>query len=214
MGLYHEVLQPRTAQAKPPVLIMLHGYGSNEKDLFGMASMLNSRFLIISARAPIDLPWGGYAWYNIEFDQRGILNNRLEEAQESLAKVNSFIEKAVEEYGGDPSQIWLMGFSQGCILSYALTLNAPDRYRGALALSGYLWEDLLESDQHSHEHLRYFISHGNEDEVIPIVLARNTIEKLKSMEIDHQYKEYNIGHGIDQECFNDMMAWLDQQGLL
>ena len=67
-SLEHIVRQPKTPQSEPPLLIMLHGYGSNEEDLFSFAQELPDELLIVSARAPLSLGFGSYAWYTIHFD--------------------------------------------------------------------------------------------------------------------------------------------------
>ena len=67
-SLEYFIRQPKTTQTNPPLLIMLHGYGSNEEDLFSFAQELPDELLIISARAPLSLGFGSYAWYTIHFD--------------------------------------------------------------------------------------------------------------------------------------------------
>jgi len=82
LSLVHLVRQPLVKSAFPPLLLLLHGVGSNEYDLFGLAPYLDKRFLIISVRAPYTLGPDSFAWFEINFTPRGIIIqlNRLRQA--------------------------------------------------------------------------------------------------------------------------------------
>lgn len=215
--LVHEVLEPNQKSDKPPLLLMLHGYGSNEQDLFSMAPNLNNKALIVSLRAPISLPWGGFAWYEIDFTQlgRGKMSN-LEQARSSLELLQQEIPRIHERYGTDPDKTWLMGFSQGCILSYALSLNQPGHFSKVLALSGYILKELVPEKYAVDElkNLDFFVSHGTQDDVLPIEWARSSAGVLEKLKIAHQYREYPMGHGVNPACFDDMKKWMKERGML
>ena len=68
MSLHYIVREPKQATENPPLLILLHGYGSNEQDLFSFAEELPDNLLIVSAQAPHSMEFGAYAWYAINFD--------------------------------------------------------------------------------------------------------------------------------------------------
>lgn len=215
--LVHEVLEPNQKSDKPPLLLMLHGFGSNEQDLFSMAPMLNNKALIVSLRAPISLPWGGFAWYEIDFNKlgKGKMSN-LEQARSSLDLLQKEISKIHERYGTDPAQTWLMGFSQGCILSYALSLNQPEYFSRVLALSGYILKELV-PEKYAVDELRkldFFVSHGVQDEVLPVEWARTSVSVLEKLRISHQFREYPMGHGVNPACFDDMKKWMKERGML
>lgn len=217
LKLVHEVIEPNEKSENPPLLIMLHGYGSNEKDLFSMAPMLNNKALVVSLRAPISLPWGGFAWYEIDFTQlgRGKMSN-LAQAQSSLELLQKEIPGLHEYYGTNPQKTWLMGFSQGCILSYALSLSQPVRFSKVLALSGYILKELV-PEKYAVEELRnldFFVSHGIQDEVLPVEWARSSVEMLEKLNISHQFREYPMGHGVNPACFEDMRKWMKERHML
>ncbi|MEJ7606278.1 MAG: hypothetical protein WKF37_08415 [Bryobacteraceae bacterium] len=70
--LQHLFRPASKASGRPaPLLLLLHGVGSNEQDLMGLAEKLDPRFFVISARAPITLQRGSYAWYKIQFTAAG-----------------------------------------------------------------------------------------------------------------------------------------------
>lgn len=214
--LTHEVLGPVQYSETPPLLIMLHGYGSNEQDLFSMASMLNKKFLVVSLRAPQQLPWGGFAWYDIDFDQLGGKMSNVEQAEVSLGKLETLYEELKQAYTFDTKQVYLMGFSQGAILSYALSLKHPEWFKGIMALSGYVLKDIVPTrfKPEAHQHLSYFITHGTQDEVIPVDWGKSATGVLEQLGIKHSYREYPMGHGINPDCFDDIKAYLREEEVL
>jgi len=212
-NLVYNVLEPTKEVKNPPLLILLHGYGSDENDLFSFADQLNNRFLVVSLRAPIRLPWGGFAWYNIDFTESASRFGNPDEALTSLNKINLFIDEIIAKYKVNPMQVSLLGFSQGAILSYALAMRNPTKFKSVLALSGYVFNEIMpyKIDPKQIETLEFFTSHGIQDEVIPIAWARNANSWLKQVGAKSEYHEYNMGHGINPECFRDMLAWIHKR---
>lgn len=157
--LHYLVREPKIQQENPPLLLLLHGYGSNEEDLFSFASELPDELLIISARAPYDMMFGGYAWYAITLDANDEKYSDLDEARASLTKIAAFIDEMKTKY--NPSKTFLLGFSQGAILSYALSFNYPNKVNHVIALSGYI-NDELQPNNISELDIStdYYISHG------------------------------------------------------
>ncbi len=166
---------------------------------------------MISAQAPRRLPWGGYAWYDINFTGGQERFGDPEQALESLKKVVELIKDVKAKY--QTGKTVLLVFSQGAIISYALSLRYPDLIDKVLALSGYIFQGIMPQnpDQAATSHLEYFVSHGTVDEVIPVEWARNADAWLTAHGLQHQYKEYYMGHGINPACFQDMMSWIDSR---
>lgn len=217
LSLVHKVLKAEKPDSeKPPMLLMLHGYGSHEEDLFSMAPMLNEKCTVVSVRAPISLAWGGFAWYEIDFDNLGDKMNNIPQAKESLEKISLFIKEAQAAYGTDPERQWLIGFSQGAILSYALSLQNPVPYSKVMALSGYVLKELVPEKykEGSLSHLDFFVSHGTMDEVLPVEWGRQGIKVLEQLKISHQYREYPMGHGVNPQCFDDLKMWMRERGMI
>jgi len=208
--LYHLIREPREKKENSPVLIMLHGYGSDANDLFSFASELPEELFIISAQAPYPLPPYGNAWYAINFDSvQGKFSDDFQ-AIESRNKIVRFIDEVVENYPVDPNNITLLGFSQGTILSYAVALSYPERVKNVVALSGYINTEILEKDYRSKDFskLSIYASHGTQDQVIPVSWARKNPEILKSLGIEHTYSEFPIGHGVAPQNLMEVKAWL------
>ena len=112
MNLTYLVREPKIKQEKNPLLLLLHGYGSNEEDLFSFARALPSELTIISIRGPISVQGMGYAWYDISFDSFGNKTYNQSQAIDSRDKIIECIDLCVETYNIDNKNISLMGFSQ------------------------------------------------------------------------------------------------------
>jgi phospholipase/carboxylesterase len=210
LSLDYLIREPKIKLDKNPLILLLHGYGSNEADLFSFASELPDECYVISARAPYDLQYGSYAWYAINFDADENKFSDLEQARESRNLIAGFIEELITNYPIDANNITLLGFSQGAILSYAIALSHPEKIKNVIALSGYANEDIMEPNYQNNNfsQLRIFQSHGTVDQVIPIDWARKTKPFLDKLDIASVYKEYPIGHGISPQIFNDFKNWL------
>jgi len=196
--------------ANAPLLIMCHGYGSDENDLFSFASELPEELFIISLRAPYPMQPYGNAWYAINFDAVQGKWSDNEQAKESVDAISQFIDYAVNTYPVNPNNVTLLGFSQGTILSCAVALNYPKKVKNIVALSGYLNKEILpETIENSKvSHLNFFCSHGSVDQVIPVDWARQTPGFLDALGINHVYKEYPVGHGVAPQNFYDFKDWL------
>jgi phospholipase/carboxylesterase len=210
LSLEYLIREPKIKQDKNPLLLLLHGYGSNEADLFSFASELPDEYYIISARAPYDLQYGSYAWYAINFDADQNKFSDHEQAKISRDVIAQFIDELIETYPIDTNDITLLGFSQGSILSYAVALSHPEKIKRVIALSGYVSEPILEENYMNNDfsNLSIFASHGTVDQVIPVEWARKTKPFLDNLGIRSIYKEYPVGHGVAPQNFYDFKNWL------
>ena len=204
------VKRPSTLKKDAPLMIMCHGYGSDENDLFSFAQELPEELFIISLRAPYGMQPYGNAWYAINFNAEKGKWSDNEQAKRSVEIIAKFIDYACQNYPVDPKNVTLLGFSQGTILSYAVALNYPDKVKNIVALSGYINEELLPNKIEEAEvsHLNFFCSHGSQDQVIPVEWARKTPDFLKALHINYSYKEYPVGHGVAPNNFKDFKEWL------
>ncbi|NQX81730.1 MAG: phospholipase [Flavobacteriaceae bacterium] len=211
LSLEYVVRKPKIDIKNPPLLIMIHGYGSNENDLFGFAGELNDDLLIISIRAPYTMAQGSYYWYTINFDANNGKFTDKDEAKESLGLINTFLNEVHDNFEFDKQNIFFLGFSQGAILSHAFSINNPTKIQHVLGLSGYLDNSLLDNPDKLDSKIDYFVSHGTVDQVLPVEAARDIPVFLKKHNLDCVYKEYPIGHGVNPSNFSDLSAWIDQR---
>ncbi|RZK09741.1 MAG: alpha/beta fold hydrolase [Flavobacterium sp.] len=211
LSLYHLVREPKVKLDKNPLLLLLHGYGSNEQDLFSFASELPEEYFVVSARAPYAMQYGSYAWYAINFDADENKFSDHEQAKTSRDLIAGFIDELIDNYPIDKHKITLIGFSQGTILSYAVGLSYPDKIQRIVALSGYLNEEIIKENfqENDFSNLKMFISHGTVDQVIPVDWAKKAPGILENLGIKTVYKEYPVGHGVAPQNFFDLKNWLE-----
>jgi phospholipase/carboxylesterase len=123
-----------------------------------------------------------------------------------------FIEDVKTGYPVDPDRVFLLGFSMGSIMSYAVALTKPALVRGIVAHSGYIPEHAsLQFSWTQLASLSVFVAHGLHDPIIPIQKARRTRELLLQTGADLTYKEYPIGHTISEESLSDLSQWLEKK---
>ncbi|MEE1898321.1 alpha/beta fold hydrolase [Flavobacterium rakeshii] len=211
-SLYYLIREPKVKQEKNPLILLLHGYGSNEEDLFSFAGQLPEEYYIISARAPHHIPPYGNAWYAINFDSDMNKFSDDNQAIESRELIVKFIDELIDQYPIDTQKVTLLGFSQGAILSYSIALTYPEKIDRVVALSGYLNMDIINKGFNTNDisKLRFFISHGVVDQVIPVDWARKAPEVLKDLKLDVEYHEYPVGHGVTPQNFYDLLSWINK----
>jgi phospholipase/carboxylesterase len=191
MSLEHLYRAPNEQSSK--ALFLIHGYGSSAQDLFQFASHLPSDLHIFSLQGPYSLTAEQFAWYAIHFDQDQNKFNDLDQARSSLEQIKSSIEELRSAY--QLTDLAVMGFSQGSILSLALALNHPNFFKAVVGLSGYLNKDL---------------SHGTEDALIPFSWALESVHFLKEQGLDVTWHEYPSGHTVSYDNFKDLVHFLRQ----
>jgi len=204
------IYRPSSLKENAPLLIMLHGYGSDENDLFSFANELPEELFIISFKAPYSLEPHGYAWYAINFDADQNKWNDNEQAKLSMETLVDCIDIACKIYPVNKNNISILGFSQGTILGMATALNHPKKIKNIIGLSGYINHDILPENikELDYSNLSFYCSHGIVDQVIPIDWARQTPVFLKSLNIEHIYSEFPVGHGVAPKNFYELRDWI------
>jgi len=212
LSLQH-IIRKSSLKENAPLLIMMHGYGSDENDLFSFSNELPEELFIISVRAPYPMQPYGNAWYAINFDAEKGKWNDNDQAAASRDLIAKFIDEAIATYPVDKNNVSLLGFSQGSILSYAVALTYPEKIKNIVALSGYVNHDILPENVQDQDYsaLDFYCSHGTVDQVIPIDWARQTPTFLKSLHIKHQYAEFPVGHGVAPQNFYEFKDWLSKR---
>lgn len=197
----------QAGEGQPPLLLLLHGFGSNERDLMSFASYIDPRFHIVAARGLLDLGFG-HAWYQLS---GGPGNLRPDPATRGRAVtlLSKFVRDLPARLGTDPQRTYLLGFSQGAILSLALGLTMPDEIAGIVLISGYLDLGMVPNlDRSRLTRLRVLQIHGVDDQVIPIAAARQAHSFLKDTPVQLTYREYPIGHSIHPAALELIRCWL------
>lgn len=202
--------QPGNGQPDQPLVILLHGYGSNEADLFSLKDDLPEGYTYLSVQAPMQMSQDGYQWFTPNREAReydglgGDVNN-------SEQLIVAFIKAAIAKYHTRADQVTLVGFSQGAIMSYQVALHDPQSIGAMAALSGKLLPPLrasLKADP-QYAKLRFFMGHGTADNVLPVASATQADENLRAIGIAPQIHLYpGLGHSISEAEVSDLRAWL------
>jgi len=210
MLLVHRVVAPRAPSERPPLLVLLHGIGTDEEDLLPLARFLDPRFLVVGARAPHEAEPMGYRWYAIDWAATPPRGDPVEmvASRDLLAR---FVEEATAAYGTDPSRLFLLGFSQGAVMSLALLLARPDLVRGVVAHSGRLAR--LPGPDPTPEALSradVLLLHGAQDEVIPAAQGHKAYQVLEPLLGGRvAYRAFDgLGHGISEVSLGEAARWL------
>lgn len=212
LSLTHLLREPRARDGRrPPLLLLLHGIGSNEADLFGLSTHLDERFLVVSARGPFAVGPGAYGWFNVEFTPRGIVADQAQ-LKTSLKRLLAFIDESVGAYGADERRVYLAGFSQGAVMSMALALKRPEKIAGVAAMSGSFPAQMLahRTVGQALAGMHVLITHGLHDAVLPVEQSRAMFERLRALPLELTYREYPIGHEVSVESLRDVSSWLSE----
>ncbi len=187
-------------------LLMLHGYGANEADLYMLAADLPGNLYPVALRAPLDTPFGGYAWFPLHVDNDGNIHARPEDVRLALNNLEKRVQTLLQQLNRDQAAI--LGFSQGGMMAYMLADRHPQKFPWVAALSTYLPNAYA---LQAHIKPRLFVSHGLYDDVIPVDKARESIDRLRGDGYDPHYKEYPTGHYLSEENIRDLARWFDAQ---
>jgi len=200
----------RPAAGDPEGLVILHhGRGADERDLLGLADVLDpsGRLHIVTPRGPLTVPgWPGFHWYTVP---RVGYPDR-ETFDEAYRKLAAFHEETWERTGIGPGETVLGGFSMGSVMSYALGL-AGDRPvpAGILAFSGFIPSvDGWEPDLDSRPSLPVFITHGRQDPIMDVEFARRADALLAGAGLPVTYLESDAAHHIDSAHIPAAKEWL------
>ena len=207
------IIEPSSENPPKQMIIFVHGYGADGNDLIGLANYFQSTLpeaIFLSPHAPeaCSMNPSGYQWFDLTSTDPAVLWSKILVAADHL---NEFIDSKLLEYNIAEENLALIGFSQGTILSYALGLNYPERFKKIIGFSGYIDEAMVftKINNLNYSNLNLYISHGTQDPVIPVDWARKSIKILKEKNINHNYKEFDSGHTISADNFYDFKNWLE-----
>jgi phospholipase/carboxylesterase len=211
LPFFHLIKKSCLIDVPSPLLIMAHGYGSNENDLFSFSRDLPDKLTIVSIRGDINIQNIGYAWYDINIEFNGNKTYDIEKAIESRDKVADCIEKCTEIYNTDKNNVTLLGFSQGSILVNAVALTYPEKVKNVIAFSGVVDPNIISLSSKSLKNLSFYISHGTLDQVLPYNLSKESLKFLEKNNLNFVFEDFPVGHGVSPENFKSMLSWLTKK---
>lgn len=195
-----------------PLIIMLHGYGSNADDLFSLANSFPANCHVVAFNGIHALASDSYAWFEFEVGADG--TRKIDQQQELASRVaiESWIPQLINETGADPQKVYLFGFSQGAIMSATLLTEKPELIKGIMALSGRILPVCKDLRKDSKEYLykKALVAHGYNDQVLPYSNGENLKNELTDTGVVVAFKTYyGMGHTISAEEMKDVVSWFE-----
>lgn len=213
LSIYHLIQFPRTyfpgnGLTQYPAILALHGHGGSERDLIGLAPDLPENLLWVSGRGPVDFGPDAYDWYPVT--QFGRPDPDL--LEQALGKIDQFIGELLENYPINPKKVFLMGFSQGSMISMSFLLTRPDRIAGVIAQSGYVpMQSNLAINLAGIKDKPVVMTHGFEDASMPLDWSQQSRDYLLNHGLDVEYHNFHMGHTITAESLAAVRKWLEKQ---
>ena len=190
------------------MFFLLHGRGSDERDLFPLFEMLDPgrRLIGITIRGPLYLPPGGAHWYVTK--ELGYPDQAT--FMQTLGELRRWMASLAEGYGFAWDRCLIGGFSQGAVMSYALGCEESHGMpMGLVCFSGFIPTAdgfTLRSDMSG---LPVAIGHGTLDNVINVEWSRDAAETLKKRGAEVIFKEYHLTHSIDPAYIEEVRIWME-----
>lgn len=196
---------PRDAEAGRPLLVLLHGYGADERDLFGLAPLLPAEFDVAAVRAPLTPPWPapGYSWFPIE----GLESRDPTHVTDAAKRLLEWLDVVAAD-----ATIGLLGFSQGGAIAIQALRLEPDRFAFAVNLSGYATPGDMPGDAAlAARRPPVFWGRGTRDDVIPEFLVAHTTEWLPAYAELSGRVYQGLTHSVSEQEVADVRAFLEKQ---
>jgi predicted esterase len=209
VNLYYDLRHGTTAPA--PLLIALHGYGANKRQMMREAQLLAPKTFAIASlqgfHQHIREPWqtGG----PLRFGFGWLTNFRSEEsvAVHHRALID-IIETLTREGVADPSRVFLLGFSQSCALNYRFAFTHPEKLRGVIGICGGIPGDWETSTTYRQAAVDVLHLAGTRDEFYSPERVQDYEKQLQTRALSVVFKSYDAGHEIIREMRPDVVQWL------
>lgn len=194
---------------KKKMLILLHGVGANEEGLLQVGEAIQPESVIVSLRAPLILGSSSFAWFHVQFTPNGPVHN-WPEADSSFVLLENEIKELSRAYQIPLSEISVMGFSQGSIMTMGLALKSQLQLSRYYCFSGRTLPEFAEFAQKNPEvpkGRKVFLTHGSYDEKLPVQLAHKSKQILENVKADLSFVEFPGGHQISENVLKEAATW-------
>ncbi len=209
--LRYEQAVPRDVEEGAPLVVLLHGRGTDRHDLLALAPQVAPDAVVVTPEAPHPgLPWGygpGWAWYR--FLGRNLPEpESFEASQQALAE---FLDQLPGKLPVRTGPVVLGGFSQGGTMSVACALRNPGAVPLVLCLSGFLADHpSVRATPQTVRGTRFFWGHGTRDPSIPFALGQEGRAALRAAGAELEARDYPMGHGISPDEAHDVRQWIER----
>jgi phospholipase/carboxylesterase len=211
INLYYDVHRPERTPA--PLLIALHGYGANKRQMMREAKqMAPDEFVIASLQGPFQhmrepKEQGG----PLRFGFGWLTNFRPEESQAIHHKaLIDLIENLAHDGTVEPDQVFLLGFSQSCALNYRFAFTNPGRLRGVIGICGGIPGDWETNENYRQINADVLHLAGTRDEFYTAERIKDYERQLATRARSVSFKRYDATHEIVDEMRTDVKQWLIQ----
>lgn len=188
-----------------PVIYLLHGMGSNEKDIFDLFKTLREQFILIAIRGPLERG-RGFAY----FDILRIGYPEPDSFEDILVKLEAVTKEAAMLYPIDRDRQFFAGFSQGAILSMSMVIRYGAQFKGIAALHGYIPQHVSAEKVADLQQVEAFIANGERDEMFSIAVAKANEAFFKDRSPLVTFKMYPHGHWVSATERDDVLAWFER----
>ena len=190
--------------------VLHHGRGADARDLYPLLDILDPerRLVGLCPQGPLALPPGGAHWYVV----RRVGFPDPETFWPTFGRLSEWFDSIGDSCGVDVSRTLVGGFSQGAVMTYALSLTkGRPRPAGLLCFSGFIPKvEGLEIDLQDRQGLPVAIAHGTQDPVIGVEFGREANQQLAQAGADLLYRESPMGHSIDPGTLKALVPWVDR----
>lgn len=195
---------------QPWLLVLMHGVGSNEQDLFGLAPYVPPHFHVLSVRAPFAMGLDAHAWFQFTVDSQGTRHIDVPQEAQSRALLAQTVAQASAQWKVPAERVVLGGFSQGGIMALSLLLTQPQSMHAAMVWHSRLLPEALQQQAPTDSFAGHalWVSHGTYDNVIPLTSAHAIRDHVAKLPLALSYHEYASAHEIRPDELAASMQWL------
>ncbi|RUP27579.1 MAG: phospholipase [Curvibacter sp.] len=210
LGLQADFRSAAPGTDQPWLLVLMHGVGSNEQDLMGLAPWVPARYHLLSLRAPHRMGPQAWAWFQFGVAADGSRVIDAGQEQHSRALVEQAVERAASQLGVPASRVVVGGFSQGGIMGLSLLLTRPQSLRAALALHSRLLPEVLpeQAPAEAMQGRSLWVSHGTEDAVLPAPHSERILAHAATLPLQVHSAAFPGGHTLGRQELDELSRWL------
>ncbi len=182
--------------AAMPLVIVMHGRGADANDLAGLAPMIDGGYRFVFPNAPKKFePMPGYSFGYSWFDGWPPEGDSVVQSREKLL---ALIDELVARYPTPAGKLGIAGFSQGAMMSIDVGFRTKQKVAGVVVMSGGIYEADM-PDLRTHRDLPVLLTHGTQDDMVPVIYARRTRHILEEHGVITEYHEFPMGHHVTPE---------------
>lgn len=199
----------RPASGEPAgLVVLLHGVGSNEASLAGLAALLPASLSVALVRSPIPMGPASFSAFAVNFTASGPVID-ADAAEASRVRLLAFIAELQARTGIAPGKTVVAGFSQGGIMSAGAALTRPQAVRGFAILSGRILPEIAPAlaSPEALAQLDALIVHGSFDDRLPVSWADRSHAWLKELGVRFEDRRYPAGHEVTPQIARDFVEW-------